>query len=77
MCMPDSGGSEFHSLGNYSNAASDVSWEQVDEKDSNMTMWIPDHAVTHCAGCEGAFWMAKRKHHCRYNTSLNPSVLLL
>ncbi|GAB1609551.1 myotubularin-related protein 3-like isoform X2, partial [Argonauta hians] len=64
--LPESSGSgEPHSLGHCSNAASDVSWEHIDEKDSKMTLWVPDHAVTHCAGCEAAFWFVRRKHHCR------------
>ncbi|XP_071094279.1 phosphatidylinositol-3,5-bisphosphate 3-phosphatase MTMR3-like isoform X1 [Haliotis cracherodii] len=58
-------GGDFHSLGNVSNPASDVSWEQVDDGESKMTLWVPDHAVTHCAGCDYAFSLVRRKHHCR------------
>ncbi|KAL8604614.1 hypothetical protein ACOMHN_013394 [Nucella lapillus] len=58
-------GGEMSSLGTESNPASDVSWEQVDERDSRITLWVPDHIVTHCAGCGGSFWIGRRKHHCR------------
>ncbi|XP_074640292.1 phosphatidylinositol-3,5-bisphosphate 3-phosphatase MTMR3-like [Tubulanus polymorphus] len=64
--LPESTGSgELQSLGNGSTAASDLSWEHIDEKDARMTLWVPDHAVTHCAGCQGEFWVVRRKHHCR------------
>ena len=42
-----------------------TSWDYV-EGDSGGVKWIPDHAVTHCVGCGGEFWAARRKHHCRY-----------
>ena len=58
-------GGELSSLGTESNPASDVSWEQVDERDSRITLWVPDHVVTHCAACGGDFWIGRRKHHCR------------
>lgn len=60
----DSGG-ERGSLGGGSVVTSDLSWEQVEEKDAQMTLWVPDHVVTHCAGCDKEFWVAFRKHHCR------------
>lgn len=60
----DSG--EHGSTGGGSVGASDMSWEQVEEKDSHMTLWVPDHVVTHCAECQQEFWMVRRKHHCRY-----------
>ena len=60
---PDSNG-EMHSLGGCSNA-SDVSWEQLDESDAKIVKWVPDYVVTHCAGCNTAFGIVKRKHHCR------------
>lgn len=46
---------------------SDVgSWEAVEVKEGDPTRWIPDHAVVACMGCETRFWVACRKHHCRY-----------
>jgi len=60
----DSSG-ERGSLGGGSAVASDLSWEQVEEKDAQMTLWVPDHVVTHCTGCDQEFWVARRKHHCR------------
>ncbi|KAK3083958.1 hypothetical protein FSP39_006006 [Pinctada imbricata] len=54
---------DLHSIG--SNAASDVSWEQVDESDAKLVRWVPDHAVTHCAECDQIFNIVIRKHHCR------------
>ena len=50
---------------NYSNAASDASWDQMDDPEVNIVRWVPDHTVTHCAGCDTMFTMLKRKHHCR------------
>ena len=49
-----------------SSLTSDMSWEPVEEKDAKMTLWVPDHAVTHCAGCDLEFWIVRRRHHCRY-----------
>ncbi|XP_064647718.1 myotubularin-related protein 3-like [Lineus longissimus] len=64
--LPDSIGSgDLTSLGNCSNTASDLSWEAIEEKDARMTLWVPDHAATHCAGCQSEFWVVRRKHHCR------------
>lgn len=56
---------DFQSLGGCSNAASDVSWEQIDDADSKLVKWVPDHAVTHCGNCDLSFGMINRKHHCR------------
>ncbi|XP_038061962.1 myotubularin-related protein 3-like isoform X2 [Patiria miniata] len=44
---------------------SDISWEQVDETETKRTLWIPDHAVTHCFKCNTQFNVVYRKHHCR------------
>ncbi|XP_023589451.1 myotubularin-related protein 3 isoform X5 [Trichechus manatus latirostris] len=44
---------------------SEVSWEQVDKQDTEMTRWLPDHLAAHCYACDSAFWLASRKHHCR------------
>lgn len=50
---------------NFSNAASDTSWDHMDDPEVNVTRWVPDHMVTQCAGCDVEFSMLKRKHHCR------------
>lgn len=63
LLSPDSNG-ELNSLGGCS-IASDVSWEQLDESDAKIVKWVPDYVVTHCAGCNTAFGIVKRKHHCR------------
>ncbi|XP_065594864.1 myotubularin-related protein 3 isoform X2 [Cyrtonyx montezumae] len=44
---------------------SEASWEQVDKQDTEVTRWLPDHLAAHCYGCDSAFWLASRKHHCR------------
>ncbi|XP_053136023.1 myotubularin-related protein 3 isoform X4 [Hemicordylus capensis] len=44
---------------------SETSWEQVDKQDTEVTRWLPDHLAAHCYGCDSAFWLASRKHHCR------------
>jgi myotubularin-related protein 3/4 len=64
LASSDSGG-ERASTSGASAVTSDLSWEQVEEKDSRLTLWVPDHIVTHCAGCHQEFWMVRRKHHCR------------
>lgn len=43
------------------------SWIQVDENEAQPTLWVPDHAATNCAKCDSQFWIANRKHHCRYH----------
>lgn len=63
--LTETEGGEFSSLGAHSNPASDASWEQVDEAEEKIVDWMPDEAVTHCAGCDRSFWFAQRKHHCR------------
>lgn len=68
-CQASNDSSEPASAGVASITASDLSWEQVEEKDSRVTLWVPDHVVTHCAGCNHEFWMARRKHHCRLVTA--------
>jgi len=73
-CQASNDSSEPASAGVASAAASDLSWEQVEERDSRMTLWVPDHVVTHCTGCHQEFWMVRRKHHCR---SVSPSPVLL
>ncbi|XP_031433386.1 myotubularin-related protein 3 isoform X2 [Clupea harengus] len=44
---------------------SEGSWEQVEQREPEVTRWYPDHLATHCYGCETKFWLAARKHHCR------------
>ncbi|XP_042684902.1 myotubularin-related protein 3 isoform X3 [Centrocercus urophasianus] len=36
-----------------------------DYGDEVVTRWLPDHLAAHCYGCDSAFWLASRKHHCR------------
>ncbi|KAM6404038.1 phosphatidylinositol-3,5-bisphosphate 3-phosphatase MTMR3 isoform 4-T4 [Rhynochetos jubatus] len=36
-----------------------------DYGDDVVTRWLPDHLAAHCYGCDSAFWLASRKHHCR------------
>ncbi|XP_059379346.1 myotubularin-related protein 3-like isoform X2 [Carassius carassius] len=43
---------------------SEASWEQVDNQDTEVTRWYPDHLAAQCYGCERGFWLATRKHHC-------------
>lgn len=48
---------------------SDMSWEALEDgcilPDGNPTLWVPDHAVSRCTGCQTEFWLGRRKHHCR------------
>lgn len=61
--LPDSVGS----VGEHGESLpSDMSWEAVDELAPAPTLWVPDHAVTQCMGCNTTFWLGRRKHHCRY-----------
>ncbi|XP_039298034.1 myotubularin-related protein 4 [Nilaparvata lugens] len=43
--------------------STEVSWEAVEEP--VQTLWVPDHAVSHCTNCHNKFWLGRRKHHCR------------
>ncbi|KAF5304213.1 hypothetical protein FQR65_LT08020 [Abscondita terminalis] len=47
---------------------SDISWEAVEEgsafPEGISTLWVPDHAVSRCTGCQTQFWLGRRKHHC-------------
>ena len=60
---PGSAGADALTVG--SAPGSDVSWEAVNEGDADMTLWVPDHVVTHCASCHQKFSLVRRKHHCR------------
>lgn len=64
LLMSDSEGGEPSSLGATSNPSLD-SWEPLDEAEAKVVPWVPDHIVTHCAGCDALFWMGRWKHHCR------------
>ncbi|XP_046386116.1 myotubularin-related protein 3 isoform X1 [Ischnura elegans] len=46
-------------------SSSEVSWEAVEEREVGPTLWVPDHAVQRCTGCDNQFWLGRRKHHCR------------
>ncbi|KZC14608.1 Myotubularin-related protein 3, partial [Dufourea novaeangliae] len=60
--LPDSVGS----AGDHGESLpSDISWEAVEELGPAPTLWVPDHAVTRCMGCDTEFWLGRRKHHCR------------
>ncbi|KAK6620975.1 hypothetical protein RUM43_011278 [Polyplax serrata] len=61
VSRPESMCSEPHP----SSIPSDLSWEAVDENDTKPTLWVPDHAVARCQGCDVEFWLGRRKHHCR------------
>ncbi|XP_055676615.1 myotubularin-related protein 4 isoform X1 [Lutzomyia longipalpis] len=56
--------------------ASVCSWEAVEERSgassasmpsqsASSVLWVPDHAVSKCTGCDIGFWLGRRKHHCR------------
>ncbi|XP_011501347.1 PREDICTED: myotubularin-related protein 3 isoform X1 [Ceratosolen solmsi marchali] len=60
--LPDSVGS----TGDHGESLpSDMSWEALDEPGPAPTLWVPDHAVNRCMGCDTEFWLGRRKHHCR------------
>ncbi|CAK9815996.1 Myotubularin-related protein 4 [Anthophora plagiata] len=60
--LPDSVGS----TGDHGESLpSDMSWEAVEELGPAPTLWVPDHAVSRCMGCDTEFWLGRRKHHCR------------
>ncbi|XP_061119175.1 myotubularin-related protein 3-like isoform X1 [Conger conger] len=44
---------------------SEPSWGRLEQQDAEVTQWYPDRLATNCHGCEGRFWLATRKHHCR------------
>ncbi|RZF47301.1 hypothetical protein LSTR_LSTR009792 [Laodelphax striatellus] len=43
--------------------STEISWEALEEP--VQTLWVPDHAVSHCTNCHNKFWLGRRKHHCR------------
>ncbi|KAL1500857.1 hypothetical protein ABEB36_006281 [Hypothenemus hampei] len=47
---------------------SDLSWVDIEEgtvAECQGTLWVPDHAVNKCTGCDTEFWLGRRRHHCR------------
>uniref|UniRef100_A0A8C8HXR4 phosphatidylinositol-3,5-bisphosphate 3-phosphatase n=1 Tax=Oncorhynchus tshawytscha TaxID=74940 RepID=A0A8C8HXR4_ONCTS len=66
-CLRESDDSdEEESLSDHSeDCFSEGSWDRVDQKDTEVTRWVPDHMASHCFNCDCEFWMAKRRHHCR------------
>ncbi|KAK8404525.1 hypothetical protein O3P69_007639 [Scylla paramamosain] len=65
MSLPESVGSGSGGSVGQESGVSDTSWEAVEEGDARPTLWVPDHAVDSCMGCNTQFWMGRRKHHCR------------
>ncbi|XP_056600963.1 myotubularin-related protein 3 isoform X2 [Triplophysa dalaica] len=45
-------------------ALSESGWQKMEEQDSEVTQWYPDHPASRCYGCERRFWRAVRTHHC-------------
>ncbi|XP_045124631.1 myotubularin-related protein 3-like isoform X4 [Portunus trituberculatus] len=64
MSLPESVGSGSGGSVGQESGVSDTSWEAVEEGDARPTLWVPDHAVDSCMGCNTQFWMGRRKHHC-------------
>ncbi|KAM7398464.1 hypothetical protein PAMA_006395 [Pampus argenteus] len=66
-CLRESDNSnEEDSLSTHSeDRLSEGSWDRVDQKDTEVTRWVPDHMASHCFNCDCEFWIAKRRHHCR------------
>ncbi|XP_071520324.1 phosphatidylinositol-3,5-bisphosphate 3-phosphatase MTMR3 isoform X3 [Panulirus ornatus] len=65
MSLPESVGSGSGGSVGQESGVSDTSWEAVEEGEARPTLWVPDHAVDSCTGCNTQFWMGRRKHHCR------------
>ncbi|XP_069986655.1 phosphatidylinositol-3,5-bisphosphate 3-phosphatase MTMR3 isoform X3 [Penaeus vannamei] len=65
MSLPESVGSGSGGSVGQESGVSDTSWEAVEEGEARPTLWVPDHAVDCCTGCNTQFWMGRRKHHCR------------
>ncbi|XP_067938359.1 myotubularin-related protein 2-like [Watersipora subatra] len=58
-------GNTHSPVGSSGSDQSDEGWEDVSVRESTVTLWIPDHAVSHCCACHSPFKMYRRKHHCR------------
>ncbi|XP_050737089.1 myotubularin-related protein 4-like isoform X5 [Eriocheir sinensis] len=65
MSLPESVGSGSGGSVGQESGVSDTSWEAVEEGEARPTLWVPDHAVDACTGCNTQFWIGRRKHHCR------------
>ncbi|XP_042215598.1 myotubularin-related protein 3-like isoform X3 [Homarus americanus] len=65
MSLPESVGSGSGGSVGQESGVSDTSWEAVEEGEARPTLWVPDHAVDSCTGCNTQFWIGRRKHHCR------------
>ena len=50
--------------GNCSSGSS--GWDCIDEKETQITRWVPDHASPCCTLCSQQFSVSNRKHHCRF-----------
>lgn len=48
--------------GSSSGSASEV---EVGEE-ARGVVWLPDSAAPRCQYCSNHFWLARRRHHCRY-----------
>ncbi|KAG7172440.1 Myotubularin-related protein 3-like, partial [Homarus americanus] len=64
MSLPESVGSGSGGSVGQESGVSDTSWEAVEEGEARPTLWVPDHAVDSCTGCNTQFWIGRRKHHC-------------
>ncbi|KAI1893543.1 hypothetical protein AGOR_G00124810 [Albula goreensis] len=66
-CLRESDDSEKESsLQDHSDdSISEDSWAQVEQRETEVTRWVPDHMASHCFSCDCEFWIAKRRHHCR------------
>ncbi|KAK4319925.1 hypothetical protein Pmani_009176 [Petrolisthes manimaculis] len=66
VSLPESVGSGSGGSVGQESGVSDTSWEAVEEGEAGRTtLWVPDHAVDYCTGCNTQFWIGRRKHHCR------------
>ncbi|CAB1316877.1 unnamed protein product [Coregonus sp. 'balchen'] len=61
-CLRESDDSdEEDSLSDHSeDRFSEGSWDRVEQKETEVTRWVPDHMASHCFNCDCEFWMAKR-----------------
>ncbi|KAM9251677.1 LOW QUALITY PROTEIN: phosphatidylinositol-3,5-bisphosphate 3-phosphatase MTMR4-like [Cariama cristata] len=63
MCLKESDGSDTEDF--CSDHSEDCLSEASDEKETEVTRWVPDHMASHCFNCDCEFWLAKRRYHCR------------